>query len=75
MTFLTRIRVVRKVLIKNCALSDAEGNTSGIFSRCGISDLTLLRKLLEICCKSQEPSFWEVIDSFVLLAQASLASK
>ena len=32
MTFLTRIRVLRDVLIKNCALSDGEGNTSGLFN-------------------------------------------
>ena len=40
--FLTRISVLRIVLIKNCALSDAEGNISGTFIRCGISDLALL---------------------------------
>ena len=39
----------------------------------GIADLPLLRALLAIRRKSQEPSFWEVIDSFVLLAYASLA--
>ena len=40
----------------------------------GIADLTLLRTLLAICQKSQVSSFWEVIDSFVLLAYASLAA-
>ena len=37
--------------------------------------LTLLRTLLAICCKSPEPSFWEVINSFVLLALASLEAR
>ena len=39
-----------------------------------MADLPLLRTLLAICQKSQEPSFWEVMDSFVLLAYASLAA-
>ena len=43
-------------------------------NRGGIADLTLLRTLLAIRQKSQEPSFWEVMDSFVLLAYASLAA-
>ena len=42
--------------------------------RGGIEDLFLLRTLLAIRQKSREPSFWEVIDSFVLLAHASLAA-
>ena len=42
------------------ALSHAEDNTS--------------RLLLAIRQKSGEPSFWEVIDSFALLAYASLAA-
>ena len=43
-------------------------------NRGGMADLLLLRTLLAICQKSQEPSFWEVMDSFVLLAYASLAA-
>ena len=39
--------------------------------RGGIADLPLLRKLV-IRQKSQELSFWEVMDSFVLVAYASL---
>ena len=34
----------------------------------------LLRTLLAICQKSWEPSFWEVMNSFVLVAYASLAA-
>ena len=55
-------------------LSNAEDNTSGSLNRGGIADLPLLRTLLAICQKSREPSFWEVMDSFVLLAYASLAA-
>ena len=41
--------------------------------RRGIADLSLLRTLLAIRQKLQEPSFWEVMDVFVLVAFASLA--
>ena len=58
----------------NFTLSDAEDNTSGLLNRGGIADLPLLRTLLAIRQKSREPSFWEVMDSFVLLAYASLAA-
>ena len=40
----------------------------------GIVDLPLLRTLLAICQKYREPSFWEVMDSLVLVAYASLAA-
>ena len=52
----------------NLALSHAEGSTSRLLNRGGIADLPLLRTLLAVPQKSQEPSFWEVMDSFVLLA-------
>ena len=55
------------------ALSDVEDNTSRPLNGGGISDLLLLRTLLAICWKSQEPSFWEVVDFFVLLVYASWA--
>ena len=55
-------------------LPDAEDNTSRPVNRGDIADLPMLRTLLAICQKSQEPSFWEVIDSFVLLPYASLAA-
>ena len=58
----------------NFALSDAEDNTSGPLNRGGIADLPLLRTLLAIHQQSREPSFWEVMDSFVLLAYARLAA-
>ena len=53
---------------------DAGDNTSGLLDRGGVADLPLLRALLVICQKSQEPSFWKVMDSFVLLAYACLAA-
>ena len=41
-------------------------------NRGGIADLPLLGTLLAIPQKSQESSFWEVMDSFVLVACAYL---
>ena len=43
-------------------------------NRGGVADLSLLRTLLAIRKKSREPSFWKVMDSFALLAYASLAA-
>ena len=60
----------------NIALSDAEGNISRPFNRGDIANLPLLRTLLAIHQKSQEPSFREVLDSYLLLvflAYANLA--
>ena len=69
----SRLEFLEKFLANNFVLSDAEDNTSGQWSRGGIADLPLLITLLAIGQKSQEPSFWEVMDSFVLLAYLSLA--
>ena len=70
----SRLEFLKKFLANNIALSDAEDNTSGLLNRGGIADLPLLRTLLAVHQKSQEPSFWEVMDSFVLVAYASLAA-
>ena len=70
----SRFEFLEKFLANNFALSDAEDNTSAPLNRGGIADLPLLRTLLAIRQKSQEPSFWEVMDSFVLVAYASLAA-
>ena len=40
----------------------------------GKADLPLLGTLVAIHQKTLEPSFWEVMDSFVLLAYANLAA-
>ena len=70
----SRLESLEKFLTNNLSLSDAKVNTSQQLDRGGMADLPLLRALLAICQKSQEPSFWEVIDSFVLLTHASLAA-
>ena len=70
----SRLEFLEKFSANSFALSDAEDNTTGSLNRGGIADLPLLRTLLAIRQKSREPSFWEVMDSFVLLAYASLAA-
>ena len=69
----SRLEFLERFSANNFALSGAEDNISGLLNRGGIADLPLLRTLLAICQKSLEPSFWEVMESFVLLAYASLA--
>ena len=70
----SRLDFLEKFSANHFTWSDAEGKTSKPLNRGGIADLSLLRTLLAIRQKSQEPSFWEVMDSFVLLAYASLAA-
>ena len=70
----SRLEFLEKFSAKNFALSDAKDNTSGPLNRGGIADLPLLRTLLAIRKKSQEPSFWEVMDPFVSFAYGSLAA-
>ena len=70
----SRLEFLEKFSANNFALSDAEDNTSGPLNRGGIANLPLLRTLLAIRQKSREPSFWEVLDFFVLLTYASLAA-
>ena len=50
------------------ALWEAEANNSGSWNWGGMADLPLLRTLLALCQKLQEPSFREVVHSFVFLA-------
>ena len=69
----SRLEFLEMFSANNFALSDAEDSTSGPLNRGGIVDLPLSRTLLAIRQMSREPSFWEVIDSFFLLAYASLA--
>ena len=70
----SRLAFLEKFSANNFALSDAEDSTSGLLNREGIAYLPLLRTLLTIRQKSREPRFWGVMDSFVLLAYASLAA-
>ena len=46
-----------------------------LLNRGGIADLPLLGRLLAFCQKFREPSFWEVIDSFLLAYGSFAASK
>ena len=70
----SRLESLEKFSANNFALSDAEDNTSSPLNRGGMADLLLLRTLLAIRQKSREQSFWEVMNSFALLAYASLAA-
>ena len=70
----SRLEFLEKFFANNFALPDAEDTTSVPLNRGGIADLPLLRTLLAICQKSQEPSFWELIDSFDSLAYSTLAA-
>ena len=70
----SRFEFLEKFLVNNFALPNAVDNTSGPLNRGGITDLPLLRTLLAIPQKSREQSFWEVMDSFVLVAYVSLAA-
>ena len=62
----SRLEFLESFLANNFALLDAEVYTSGPSNKGGITDLLAIRQ------KSREPSFWEVIDSFVLSAYPSL---
>ena len=68
----SRLEFLEKFSANN--LLDTEDNTSGPLNRGNIADLPSLRTLLAICQKSRESSFLEVMDSFVLLAHASLTA-
>ena len=70
----SRLEFLEKFSANDLALSDAEDNTSGPLNKGGITDLSLLRKLFAIRQKSREPSFWQVMGCFVLLAYANLAA-
>ena len=70
----SRSEFLEKFPANNFALLDAQGNTSRLLNRGGIANLSLLKTPLAICQKSKEPSFWEMMDSFVLLTYASLAA-
>ena len=62
-----RLEFLEKFLENNFTLSDGQDNTSKPLNR-GIADLPFLRTLLAIRQKSKQLSFYEVINSLVLLA-------
>ena len=70
----SKLQLLEKILANKFTLTDAEDNTSGLLNKRNTADLSLLRILLAIQQKPWEPSFWEVMDSFVLVAYASLAA-
>ena len=63
----SKLEFLENFSANNFALLDADDNTSASLNRRGIADLPLLRTLLAICQKSQEPRFWEVMDYFVFI--------
>ena len=63
----SKLEFLEKFLAKNFPLLDTESNTSRPFNREVIANLLLLRTLLAIHKKSWGPTFWELMDSFVLL--------
>ena len=70
----SKLEFLEEFLANNFASSDAEDNKHGTLNRGATADLPLLRTLLAIHQKSQEPSFWEGMGSFVFLAYASVAN-
>ena len=68
------LELLQKYFINSFALSDSEHNIFGPLNKGGIVNSPLLRTLFVICQNFQEPSFWEVLDSFVLVVYASLAA-
>ena len=68
----SKLEFWEKFLANNLALWDAEENASRPFNRGGTSDLA--KTLLTIRQKFWEPSFWQVMDSSVLVAYANLAA-
>ena len=70
----SRLKFLEKFSANNFASPDADDNTSRLLNKGATADLPLLRTLLAICQKSREPSFWEVMESFILLAYASFAA-
>ena len=63
----SRFEFFEKILAHNFPLPDPEDNTISSLNPGSVADLPLLRRLLAICQKSQEPGFWEVMDSFALV--------
>ena len=70
----SRLEFLEKFSGNYFALPAAEDNTPELLNKGGIADLPLLRTILAIHQKSQEPRFWEVMESFVLLAYVSLTA-
>ena len=68
----SRSEFLEKFLANIFALSEAEDNTSKLMNTGGIAGLPLLRTLLTIHQKSQDPSLWDMIDSFFIVTFFSI---
>ena len=55
----SRLEFLEKFSANNFALSDAEGNISGLLNRGVIADLCLLRTVLAICQKVTSIACWK----------------
>ena len=66
-TWVIKIRVLKNFFANGLALSATDGNISGTLNRGTIWDLPLLRTLIASHQKLPQPSFREIIGSFVLL--------
>ena len=64
----SKLEFLEKFLANNFLLSEAENSTCRWLNRGGIAELPLLRTLFAIHQKFREPSFWEMMNSFVLVA-------
>ena len=62
----SRFEFLEKFSANSFVLSYAKDNTSGPLYTGSIADLPLLRTLLAIRQKSQDPVLWEVMDSFFI---------
>ena len=69
-----RLEFLEKFSANNFALSDAEGNISGALNNGGTADFPLLRILLAIRQKSQEPRFLEVDGLFCFITICKFGS-
>ena len=57
------LEFLEMIFANSLALLEAEDKTSGPLNSGRIADITLLRTLLAIRQKLQEPCLWELIDS------------
>ena len=70
----SRLEFLEKILGNNFALSDTEVTPPFCWIE-GVYQIYLCwEHYLALCQKYWEPSFWEVMDTFVLLAYACLAT-
>ena len=70
----SRLELLEKFLASNFVSLDAEDNTSGPLNRGSIAYLTLLRKLLAIRKKSQEPCFSKAMNSVLFISICKFGS-